>query len=74
MFTINRATDSDVAAMHSLQMRAFEDEGRRCGTRDIPPLQEKMASVAEHVQTEIALVANPRTQARPACRRSAITA
>ena len=43
--------------MHSLQMRAFEDEGRRCGTRDIPPLQEQMASVAEHVQTQIALVA-----------------
>ena len=57
MFTINRATNSDVAAMHSLQMRAFEEEGRRCGTRDIPPLQENMAAVAEHVQTQIALVA-----------------
>ncbi len=57
MLTINRARDSDVAAMHSLQMLAFEDEGRRCGTQDIPPLQEPMAAIAEHVRHGIALVA-----------------
>jgi len=57
MLTIHRALDSDVAAMHGIQMRAFEEEGRRCGTQDIPPLQEQMASVAEHVRTQIALVA-----------------
>jgi tRNA (guanine37-N1)-methyltransferase len=57
MLTIVRARDADVAAMHDLQMRAFDEEGRRCGTRDIPPLQESIASVAEHVRTQLALVA-----------------
>lgn len=55
--TIRRASASDVPAMHSLQMRAFEEEGRRCGTRDIPPLQEQPAAIAEHVRSQIALVA-----------------
>jgi len=57
MLTIHRAHASDVADMHSIQKRAFEEEGRRCGMQDIPPLQEQIASIAEHVQTQIALVA-----------------
>ncbi len=57
MFTIRRAVESDVAAMHGIQMRAFADEGRRCGTRDIPPLQEQPESISGHVRSQIALVA-----------------
>jgi N-acetylglutamate synthase-like GNAT family acetyltransferase len=57
MITIRRAHSSDVADMHRIQMHAFEEEGRRCGTRDIPPLQEPIASIAEHVRTHIALIA-----------------
>lgn len=57
MLTIHRAHPSDVADMHSVQMRAFEEEGRRCGTREIPPLQEQIVAIAEHVETQIALVA-----------------
>ncbi len=57
MLTIHRAQASDVADMYSIQMRAFEEEGRRGDTRDIPPLQEQITSIAEHVQTQIALVA-----------------
>jgi ribosomal protein S18 acetylase RimI-like enzyme len=57
MITIHRAHSSDVADMHRIQMHAFEEEGRRCGTTDIPPLQEQIASIAEHVQAQVALVA-----------------
>lgn len=57
MITICLADATDVDAMHSIQMRAFEEEGRRCGTRDIPPLQEQPESIAEHVRSQIALVA-----------------
>lgn len=57
MLTIHRAQASDVEDMHRIQMRAFEEEGRRGGTRDIPPLQEQVAAIAEHVQTQIALIA-----------------
>jgi predicted N-acetyltransferase YhbS len=57
MYTIHRAVASDVAAMHRLQERAFEEEGRRCGTQEIPPLQEQAASIEDHVQNQIALVA-----------------
>jgi len=57
MLTIRRATSSDVGAMHAIQMRAFAEEGCICGTRDIPPLQERPESIAEHVETQLALVA-----------------
>ena len=43
--------------MHAIQQRAFAEEGRRCGTRDIPPLQEPLAAIAEHIQSQTALVA-----------------
>lgn len=43
--------------MHRLQQLAFEEEGRRCGTRDIPPLVEPVASIADHIREQIALVA-----------------
>ncbi len=57
MLKIHRANETDVEAMHRLQMRAFEEEGRRCGTREIPPLQERPESILEHVRAQIALVA-----------------
>lgn len=57
MLTIHRAQASDVEDMHGIQMRAFEEEGRRGDTRDIPPLQEQIAAIAEHVRTQIALIA-----------------
>ena len=57
MLSIHHASLSDVAAMHSLQLRAFEEEGRRCGTREIQPLQETADSIAAHVASQIALVA-----------------
>lgn len=57
MLTFERATPADVDAMHALQMRAFEEEGRRCGTRDIRPLLELPASIAHDVQSQLALVA-----------------
>lgn len=43
--------------MFRVQQRAFEEEGRRCGTRDIPPLTEQVESIATHIQQQIALVA-----------------
>lgn len=43
--------------MFDLQQRAFEEEGRRCGTREIPPLTEQAMSIAEHIHEQIALVA-----------------
>jgi ribosomal protein S18 acetylase RimI-like enzyme len=57
MLTIHRASESDVEIMHSIQMRAFEEEGRRCGTREIPPLQERPEAILDHVRFHIALVA-----------------
>jgi GNAT superfamily N-acetyltransferase len=57
MLTIHRALASDVEDMHRIQMRAFEEEGRRGDTRDIPPLQEQIGAIAEHVKTQIALIA-----------------
>jgi GNAT superfamily N-acetyltransferase len=57
MLTIHRAQAGDVEEMHGIQMRAFEEEGRRGDTRDIPPLQEPIAAIAEHVRTQIALIA-----------------
>jgi GNAT superfamily N-acetyltransferase len=47
----------DAAAMHALQQLAFEEEGRRSGTRDIPPLTEDVTSIARHIEDEVALVA-----------------
>lgn len=57
MLTIQRARETDIEEMHRIQMLAFEAEGRRCGTRELPPLQEPPASILDHVRTQIALVA-----------------
>lgn len=57
MLTIRRARDTDVDAMHRLQRRAFAEEGRRCGTTEIPPLQEGREAILQHIRTQVALVA-----------------
>jgi len=57
MLTIHRASSDDASAMHSLQLRAFEEEGRRCGTQGLPPLQEQVSAIADHIKTQVALVA-----------------
>jgi len=55
--TIERALVHDAGTMHGLQLRAFEEEGRRCDRRDIPPLQETVDAIVDHIRTQIALVA-----------------
>jgi ribosomal protein S18 acetylase RimI-like enzyme len=57
MISIRPAKIADAAAMHELQQLAFAEEGRRSGTRDIPPLVEDVASIVQHIQHQIALVA-----------------
>jgi len=57
MLTVRQARIEDAASMRELQQLAFTEEGRQSGTRDIPPLQESVSSIAQHVQHEIALVA-----------------
>lgn len=57
MLTLRRATVADAIAIHELQQLAFVEEGRRSGTREIPPLQEDVASIVQHIEHQIALVA-----------------
>jgi GNAT superfamily N-acetyltransferase len=57
MHTITRATLGDAQLLLELQRRAFIEEGRRSGSYDIPPLIETLASVAEHILHQTALVA-----------------
>jgi ribosomal protein S18 acetylase RimI-like enzyme len=57
MLTIRPARVEDAAAMLELQQIAFAEEARLSGTRDIPPLQEEVGSIVQHVEDELALVA-----------------
>ena len=57
MLTLRRADESDVPAMHALQLRAFQEEARRCDKPDIPPLLEPPSAILEHVRSQVALVA-----------------
>ncbi len=57
MLTIRLAKITDAAAIHELQQLAFAEEGRRSGTREIPPLLEDVASIVQHIAYQIALVA-----------------
>ena len=43
--------------MHDIQQRAFAEEGRRCETREIPPLTETIEEISEHIRHHTALVA-----------------
>ena len=57
MLSIRPARVEDAAAMLELQQVAFAEEAGRSGTRDIPPLQEEVGSIVQHVENELALVA-----------------
>ena len=57
MITVRPAKIQDAAAMHALQKLAFEEEGRRSGTWDIPPLIEDVTSIVRHIENEVAIVA-----------------
>ena len=57
MLTVRKTRIEDAALMRELQQLAFAEEGRQSGTRDIPPLQESVDSIAQHIRQEIALVA-----------------
>jgi len=39
----------DAPAMLALQRLAFEPEARACGSREIPPLQETVATIEAHI-------------------------
>jgi ribosomal protein S18 acetylase RimI-like enzyme len=57
MLTVRPARIEDATAMRELQQLAFAEEGRRSKTREIPPLQEDLNSIVDHVQAHVALVA-----------------
>ena len=57
MPTVRPARVTDATAMLELQKLAFAEEGRRSGTPDIPPLQEELSSIVQHVLDQVALVA-----------------
>jgi ribosomal protein S18 acetylase RimI-like enzyme len=55
-FTIAPAEVSDAADIHTVKMRAFAEEGRLSGTRDLPPLQEDLAAVERDIRTHTVLI------------------
>jgi len=57
MLTFRPAKVADAAAMRELQQLAFAEEGRRSGTREIPPLLDGVDAIAQHIEHHVALVA-----------------
>ena len=55
--TIVRATLEDAPALLAMQMFAFEPEARACQAWDIPPLQETVDGVREHIRMATVLKA-----------------
>ena len=55
--TIVPATLEDAAALLAMQKLAFEPEARACQTWDIPPLQETVEGVREHLRMATVLKA-----------------
>ena len=55
--TIVPANLDDTTALLALQRVAFEPEARACQTWEIPPLQETMDGVREHIRTATVLKA-----------------
>jgi len=51
------AAPTDASDMHAMQWRAFDEEAQLSGTRDIPPLQEDLASIERDIATNTALIA-----------------
>jgi len=65
---IVRAGLDDAPAMLALQKLAFEPEARACRTREIPPLQETLEGVREHIRTATVLKAVEGVRLRGAIR------
>ena len=57
MPSITRATPEEAPGMLEIQQRAFAEEGRGSGSREIPPLVETLAVIVDHVNREMALTA-----------------
>lgn len=57
MHTIVPATPVDAATILDIQRRAFAEEGRRCDTREIPPLTETLGDLVEHIRNQTVLMA-----------------
>ena len=55
--TIVAAQLDDAPALLALQRVAFEPEARACQTREIPPLQETVDGLREHIRTATVLKA-----------------
>jgi len=55
--TIVPARLEDAPAMLALQRLAFEPEARACGSREIPPLQETVATIEAHIREATVLKA-----------------
>ncbi len=55
--TIVRAEPGDAAAILAIQKLAFESEALACDEWDIPPLQETVDMVREHIETAVVLKA-----------------
>jgi GNAT superfamily N-acetyltransferase len=51
------ATLADAPAMLAMQQLAFEPEARACQAREIPPLQETVEGIREHIRTATVLKA-----------------
>ena len=51
------ALPEDAPALLAMQRIAFEPEAQACHERDIPPLQETVDSVREHIRTAVVLKA-----------------
>lgn len=55
--TIVPAQLADAADIHTIKLLAFAEEGRLCGSVEIPPLQEDLASVESDIRSHTVLVA-----------------
>lgn len=57
MVSIRPAQPEDAETVHAVQMRAFAEEARICGTAQLPPLMETVAAIALHIRTQTVVVA-----------------
>jgi ribosomal protein S18 acetylase RimI-like enzyme len=57
MHTIARAVLEDAPSMIEIQRRAFLEEGKRSETLEIPPLQESLGAIEDHIRNQTALTA-----------------
>ncbi len=56
------ASEEQASAIHALQMRAFAEEGRLCGTNQIPPLLETVEAIKSQILSQTVIVAMKGTQ------------